>query len=124
MMMDTANLIQDAGLLAKAQSFGKPLRSAAAMEQTAKSFESMFLAQMLEPMFEGVGEDSLGGNQYGDDVYRSWMVEQYAKMITENGGIGLTSQVKQELMKLQEIGATGKNDALPAQKAQPAKEVI
>jgi flagellar protein FlgJ len=73
------------------------------IDKVANDFESMFIGQMLEPMFEG---DSIGESAFGDstsgDVYKSLMMDEYGKQITRAGGIGIADFVKKELLKLQE----------------------
>ena len=74
----------------------------AQIDQASQDFESMFLSQMLEQMFG----DSLGTESFGDEetheIYKGLMVDEYGKIITKNGGIGIAGFVKQELLKLQE----------------------
>lgn len=73
------------------------------IDETAKSFEAMFLTQMLEHMDENAETDSLMGDPESDDIYRGWMNEQYARAITDAGGIGIADYVKQAMLKLQEV---------------------
>lgn len=72
------------------------------IDKTSQDFESMFLSQMLEQMFG----DTEGSEAYGDEqtseVYRGLMMEEYGKLITRSGGIGVADYVKRELLKLQE----------------------
>ncbi len=73
------------------------------IEQTAKDFESMFITQMLEPMFgESLGTD-LFGDEQSSDIYKGMMMEQFGKEITRSGGIGIADYVKRELLRLQEV---------------------
>ncbi|MGP1256234.1 MAG: rod-binding protein [Kiloniellales bacterium] len=71
-------------------------------EETGKKFESMFLAQMLAPMFDGLGEDSPFGGQTAK-AYRSVMLQEYGEAMSAAGGIGIADQVKAEILKLQEV---------------------
>jgi Rod binding domain-containing protein len=73
------------------------------IEKVAKEFESVFVAQMLAPMFESVEVDETFGGGTGEEMYRSLMVEEYGKLIAKTGGIGIADQVKAELLRLQEI---------------------
>ena len=50
-------------------------------EETGKKFESMFLAQMLAPMFDGLGEDSPFGGQTAK-AYRSVMLQEYGEAMS------------------------------------------
>jgi Rod binding domain-containing protein len=89
--------------LAGLSALGSPKNmNAAQADKAAQDFEAMFLAQMLEQMFG----DSLGAQAFGDEetseIYKGLMVEQYGKVVTQSGGIGIADYVKRELLKLQE----------------------
>ncbi|HYF55239.1 MAG TPA: rod-binding protein [Salinarimonas sp.] len=74
--------------------------------KTADDFETMFLEQMLDRMVASAGEDGpLGENGTGGGVYRSMLVKEYAGSIGKAGGVGLSSQIYGEILKLQEGGA-------------------
>lgn len=81
-----------------------PRMSMAKIDEAAKNFESMFLAQMLESMFT---ESSTGvfGDEDSRDIYKGLMVDQYAKEIASSGGIGIASYIKKELLALQEVAS-------------------
>ena len=73
-------------------------------ESVSKDFESLFISQMLEQMFgESSGSDAFGTIDT-DDIYNGLIVQEYGKIITSSGGIGIASSVKSELLKQQEIG--------------------
>ena len=74
-----------------------------AARRTAMEFEAVYLSQMLEPMFEGIGEDPLFGGGPGEDIYRSLLVEEYGKAMAQTGGIGIADAVYREILKLQEV---------------------
>ncbi|MEH6725436.1 MAG: rod-binding protein [Hyphomicrobiales bacterium] len=71
------------------------------IRQKAEEFEAVFLNVMLASAFEGLGEDDEFSGQ-GADTWRSMQVEQFAKAISENGGIGIADQIYTELLQLQE----------------------
>jgi Rod binding domain-containing protein len=77
--------------------------SDAQIEKVAKEFESVFISQMLAPMFESVEVDETFGGGTGEEMYRSLMVEEYGKLIAKTGGVGIADQVKAELLRLQEM---------------------
>jgi peptidoglycan hydrolase FlgJ len=79
------------------------IRHSSSIDETASHFEQMFLSQMMQPMFEGLESDALAGDPESDDIYRSWMVEEYSKLITASGGVGIADYVKRELLALQEV---------------------
>ena len=78
-------------------------KTEAQADKAAKEFEAVFIAQMVSTMFEGVGTDGPFGGGYGESVFRSLMIDNYAKTITEQGGFGLADQVKREILRLQEV---------------------
>lgn len=69
--------------------------------RAAEEFEAMFLSQMLAPMFEGLDTDGLGGGGMGEEIFRPMLVEQYAKAISNAGGIGLADSIIAEMNRLQ-----------------------
>lgn len=71
--------------------------------KVAEDFESMFLAQMLKPMFDSIETDALFGGGPGEDVYRSLLVQEYGKVLAASGGVGIADSVKAEILKLQEV---------------------
>jgi flagellar protein FlgJ len=96
-----AGLAGEAPGSAKA-SDGRALAEARA-RRTADDFETMFLEQSLERMFSSVGEKGpMGENGTGGPIYRSMLVKEYAGTIVRSGGVGISSQVFREIMRLQE----------------------
>jgi Rod binding domain-containing protein len=76
-------------------------RDPAAMAKTAKEFESVFVSQFLGSMFSGIQADATFGGGQGEDMFRSLMVDQYAKSITERGGFGLAAAIQAQMMKME-----------------------
>ncbi len=70
--------------------------------QTAGEFEQFFLAQMLEYMFSGVPTDGAFGGGHAEGIYRSLLNTEYAKVISQGGGIGIADVVYREILMLQE----------------------
>jgi len=75
---------------------------AATSRKAAEEFESFFMTQMLEHMFEGIETDGYFGGGYGEGVYRSMMLQEYGRIIARAGGIGIADMVSRELINLQE----------------------
>jgi len=83
----------------------EPARRAKTLEEAqavAKDFEAMFLAQMLKPMFDGIGTDGPFGGGNAERIYRSLLVQEYGKALADRGGIGLADAVAQEILRWQE----------------------
>ena len=68
----------------------------------AKEYESVFISQFLGSMFSGISADDVTGGGEGEEMFRSMMVDQYAKGIEGQGGFGIASQMKAELLKHQQ----------------------
>lgn len=77
--------------------------SRAQIGEAAQDFEAFFLSQMLQPMFNTVKTDSLFGGGPGEDVWKSMMVDEYAKEIARTGGLGIADQVMKVMIQAQEV---------------------
>jgi Rod binding protein. len=75
------------------------------IDAAAQEFEAVFLSQMLEHMFAGVNLNPMAGDGKSsqDDIYKSWLVDEYGKIIARSGGIGVADHVKREMLKMQEV---------------------
>lgn len=69
----------------------------------AKEFEAQFITQMLGLMFEGVSTDHAFGGGPAEEIYRSFLMDEYGKIFAEAGGIGVADHVRTELLKMQEV---------------------
>jgi Rod binding domain-containing protein len=77
-----------------------PAQRAAAeakIHATAKDFEAQFIGTMMNSAYEHV---DLGGGE-GADQFKSVMMQAIGKKIASGKGIGLSSQVEAEMLKLQ-----------------------
>lgn len=74
------------------QEIGAAPAAERAARETAQAFETAFLADMLK--YSGVNQtpDSTGGGA-GEDAFASFLTQEYARMISERGGIGLAEQI-------------------------------
>jgi len=102
--MDVSADIQNAMTLArtapvKAPHAGKTLD---ATKKAAKEFESVFVAQFLGSMFEGISTDGMFGGGQGEQMFRSLMLEQYGKKISDQGGFGLADSITRTLQTHQD----------------------
>ena len=74
------------------------------LHKTAREFEEVFLAQMLQPMLSGlIPEEPFGGGP-GEEMWQSMLVKEYGKAIAERGGIGIADAVMREALLAQEHG--------------------
>ena len=79
--------------------------SEAEIEKAAADFEAVFLSQFIENMFAGIKTDGMFGGGQGEQMFRSLMVQEYGKILANNGGIGLSDSIKRDMMQLQEVNA-------------------
>ena len=81
----------------------KTLKSEAEMDKTAREFERMALAQMLSLMETDTDmSDTLFGGGAAERAFRPFLTEEYAKGFSDQGGIGIATAVKREMLKIQE----------------------
>ena len=80
----------------------KPTAFAAKAEAAAKDYEGVFISQFLGSMFSGIKTDGITGGGQGEEMFRSLMVNEYAKGLQQRGGFGLAAQMKAQLLKHQE----------------------
>ncbi len=85
------------------------------INKKAKEFEGVFAAQMLQPMFEGMKVDPLFGGGHGEEVMRSFLLQEYGKAMSAGGHLGIAAAVKTAMIKAQDAAAT--NQPNPSQGA-------
>lgn len=74
---------------------------AAKADKASKEYESVFISQFLGSMFSSIPTDSVTGGGEGEEMFRSLMIDQYSKSIENQGGFGIATQMKAELLKHQ-----------------------
>lgn len=79
----------------------KGIRSREAAREVAEEFEAMFLSQMIAPMFEGLDTDGVTGGGAAERAFRPMLIEEYAKQMSKQGGIGIADQVYTEILRMQ-----------------------
>jgi Rod binding domain-containing protein len=77
------------------------------MEAKAKDFESVFMAQMLKPMWEGVETDPVFGGGTGEDVMRDMLVQEYGKAMAASDNFGLSKDIMSVMIRIQEQAQGG-----------------
>ncbi len=73
------------------------------IRETAEKFEAMFLSEMVKNMFSGIEVDPMFGGGYGEEVFRSMLVEEFGKAMGAAGGIGLADHVERQMLQMQEV---------------------
>jgi hypothetical protein len=66
--------------------------------EEAKQYEVILVSKMLEEAVPKGGDSMLFGGGHGNDIYRSMMIEEYAKSMVDGGGLGLAEQIAKEIM--------------------------
>ena len=84
-----------------------------AMRKAAAKFESQTLSALLQPAFNAAADDKsrFGGGQ-AEAQWRPMLVDAYAEAWVRRGGIGLTSSVMGEMLRMQSA-AGGNPPATP-----------
>jgi peptidoglycan hydrolase FlgJ len=101
--------IQSAGDLAITQATSPSLMGRLArsnggqtVDKAAKDFEGMFMAQMLQPMFDTVGVDPLFGGGHGEEAMRGFLVQEYGKALAKSSHFGIADSVRAEMQRVQQ----------------------
>lgn len=84
---------------------GTPADGHSKARAMAEDFEAVFLNTMLSQMFAGIKTPEPFGGGHAEETYRGLMVEEYAKAITESGGIGVADAIHRQLVELQEAAS-------------------
>jgi Rod binding domain-containing protein len=82
-------------------SMAAKLHGGANIDKSAQDFEAMFMTQMLQPMFQGLGTDPTFGGGHGEEIMRTFLLQEYGKIIAKSGKIGIAAAVKDEMIKAQ-----------------------
>lgn len=71
------------------------------IDVASKEFEAVFISEMMKPMFAGIKTNEMFGGGKTEDVFRGVLLQEYGKMISETGQIGIAEHVKTEMIKMQ-----------------------
>jgi len=71
--------------------------------KTARDFEAMALGEFLKPMFETMGpkKNMFSGGE-GEKTWKPMLVDEFAKQIAANGGLGLAAPIHEAMLRMQE----------------------
>lgn len=73
------------------------------IDAVSKDFEAMFIGQLLKQMQNTVPVDPHFGGGKAEEIYRSLMMDAYAKRFADAGGIGISDSIKAQLLQAQEV---------------------
>jgi peptidoglycan hydrolase FlgJ len=79
----------------------------ASAHKAGKDFEAMFVGQMLESMFAGLGKTALFGGGQAETTWRGFMLQEYGKAIAETGSFGIGRMVEADVAKLYQLDMEG-----------------
>ena len=71
------------------------------LRQASRDFEAHVLGALLQPMFEGLGQDGLFGGGSAEAQWRPMLVAEYGRTIARAGGLGLADSVLATLQRMQ-----------------------
>ncbi|HEY1722785.1 MAG TPA: rod-binding protein [Magnetospirillaceae bacterium] len=77
----------------------------ASAKKTAQDFETFFASQVLDQMFSDVKTDGMFGGGHGEEMFRSLLLDQYAKKIGAAGSFGIGAQVLKSMLAQQEVAS-------------------
>ena len=74
----------------------------AKIAKAAKDFEAMAIGQLLQPMFDTVKTEKNGfGGGAGEEAWKPMLVQEFAKQISNHGGLGLAKPVYDAMLRMQ-----------------------
>ena len=75
-----------------------PGRDPEKLKDAAQQFEAVFLQQMFKEMRNTIPDDGLIPRGNADDMYTQMQDAEAAKILAEQGGVGLAELMMQELL--------------------------
>ena len=73
------------------------------IKETAQDFEAFFVTHAFEDMFADLSSDPLFGGGEGEDIFHSFLLQEYGKQVAKAGGVGVSEMVQKQLLQLQEV---------------------
>lgn len=71
------------------------------INDAAHEFEAVFMSEMMKPMFEGLSTDGMFSGGKGEEIFRGMLLQEYGKMLSQTGSVGIADQVKAEMIRMQ-----------------------
>jgi hypothetical protein len=69
--------------------------------KVAVDFEAMMLTQSFETLFQGVKPPSLTGGGFAEEMWRNFLLSEYARSAAETGRFGIARQVEADIRRMQ-----------------------
>ncbi len=80
---------------------GEPTKAETAARKVAQQFEAAFLSEMLKYTGLNAKSETFGGGA-GEEAFASLLTDEYARLMSERGGIGLAQQIFEVLKQRSE----------------------
>lgn len=74
----------------------------ASSKAAAQDFEAFFVTHSFAEMMTDIQPDPMFGGGEGESVFRSFLLDEYGKMVAKTQGLGIANIVQRELLNLQE----------------------
>ena len=74
----------------------------AKIKASAEDFEAFFVTHAFEDMYGDLSSDPLFGGGEAENIFRSFLLQEYGKQVAKTGGIGVSDMVQKQLLQLQE----------------------
>ncbi|MFA5592496.1 MAG: rod-binding protein [Micavibrio sp.] len=103
MKLDMTSPLSNPALLAQGKA--APDIDMQRIEDTAREFEAVFMAEMMKPLFESIKVDGRFGGGKGEEIFRSFLRDEYGKIISRTESIGIADQVREQLIEMQSRAA-------------------
>ncbi len=110
-MSDALHLAPVSALRAPALTRPAAGNTAAESRAAARSFEAVFVGQMIKPMFATLDAAPPFGGGFAEEVWRDVLADEIGKAIVAAGGIGMADAVAGELLRAQEAAVTPRSPA-------------
>lgn len=98
--VDTGKAAKNLGAAQRGQDIQK-------FDEAAQEFESVFIAEMMKPLFEGLSTEAPFGGGKGEEIFQGMLVQEYGKLMAKTGSIGISTQIRDEMIKMQETHNKG-----------------
>jgi flagellar protein FlgJ len=96
-------MTQPVSQIAPALARANPAVTASRLAKAAEDFTAVAIGEMLKPMFNTADTSkSLFGGGEGEQAWRPMMIDEIAKAIAHQGGLGLSGPVAQAMLQMQE----------------------
>lgn len=76
-------------------------------EQAARDFEAMMMTTMLESMFKGVRTDGLFGGGHSEEIWRTFMMQEYGRLIADSGVTGIGRSISEAMDSYETMRSLG-----------------